>query len=341
MTITNRKFTLASRPKGMPTEDNFKLVTEELREPAEGEFVVKNLYLSVDPYMRGRMNDVRSYADPVNIGDVMVGGTVGRVVASRNPAFAEGDHVMGYFGWTEYVVTDGGGASMATKVDPKLAPISTSLGVLGMPGMTAYFGLLDVCDPKEGETVFVSGAAGAVGSCVGQIAKIRGCRVVGSAGSQAKVDYLVDELGFDAAFNYKEVDDYAGKLAELCPKRIDCYFDNVGGAMSDAVFMNLNFFSRVSICGQISMYNSERPEMGPRLVLGTLLVNQATARGFIVTNFMNKFPEGVRQLGQWIAEGKIKYRETIVEGFENMPSAFLGLFKGENIGKQLVKVADE
>jgi NADPH-dependent curcumin reductase CurA len=266
----------------------------------------------------------------------MVGGVVGQVVESHHPRFAAGEIVEGYFGWQQYAVSDGVGAR---KVDPSLAPISTALGVLGMPGLTAYFGLLEIGKPQPGETVVVSGAAGAVGSLVGQIAKIQGCHVVGIAGTDEKARYVVEELGFDSAFNYKSARNYRAKLKTLCPQGIDVYFDNVGGAITDAVIPLLNVRARLVICGQISQYNLERPEMGPRW-LWALIVKQARAEGFLVFQFADRFEEGIRQMAQWLKEGKLKYRENIIEGLENAPRAFIGMLKGENIGKQLVKVAD-
>ena len=334
----NRQITLAARPVGFPRATDFKLVEAPMPEPKEGEFLVKSLYLSVDPYMRGRMNDAKSYAQPVQIGEVMVGGVVAKVIESQHPDFAVGDIVEYRFGWQEYAVSDG---REVRKIDPDLAPISTAVGVLGMPGMTAYFGLLDICDPKPGETLVVSGAAGAVGSLVGQIGKIKGCRVVGVAGADDKVDTLVNELGFDAAFNYKTTTDYVAKFRELCPQGVDCYFDNVGGAITDAVFLNLNTFARVSICGQISQYNLEKPEMGPRFLLSILLVRQARAEGFIVSRFADRFEAGMKQMAAWLKEGKIKYEETVAHGLENAPQAFFDMLNGKNRGKQLVKIADE
>ncbi|MFY9555471.1 MAG: NADP-dependent oxidoreductase [Blastocatellia bacterium] len=334
----NRQILLDARPVGFPKDSDFKLVESPVPTPGEGQFVVRSIYLSVDPYMRGRMNDVKSYAPPVQIGGVMGGGVVARVVQSNNPVFKEGDIVEGMFGWQEYALTNGQGVR---KIDPSLAPISTALGILGMPGLTAYFGLLEFGKPQEGETVVVSGAAGAVGSLVGQIAKIKGCRAIGIAGGDDKVSYLTEELGFDGAFNYKTVSDYTGTLSNLCPNGVDVYFDNVGGAITDAVFRVLNPQARISICGQISQYNLEKPEMGPRLVLITLLVKQATATGFIVSQFAERFPEGLTQMARWLREGKLTYKEDIEQGFENTPRAFMEMLKGRNIGKQLVKVSDE
>ena len=334
MSDINRKFTLAARPVGYPKPSDFNLATEPIPVPKDSEVLVHTNYLSVDPYMRGRMNDRASYAPNVQIGEVMVGTVVGEVVASKNPDFQVGDIATGGLGWQEYGVSDG---NNLRKVDPTLAPISTALGILGMPGLTAYFGLLEICNPQAGETVFVSAAAGAVGSLVGQIAKIKGCRAVGSAGSDEKVDYVVDELGFDAAFNYKTTEDYGTQLAELCPDGIDAYFDNVGGAITDAVFPLINVKARVSICGQISQYNLENPEQGPRF-LWHLIVKRAKIQGFLVFEFADKHDDGLRQMAEWIQAGKLKYREEITEGFENAPGAFIGMLKGSNIGKQLVKV---
>jgi len=280
------------------------------------------------------MTGVRTYADPVDIGQVMVGGTVGKVIQSAHPQFRVGDLVAGYWGWQEFAIADGRGLQ---KLDPSNAPPSTALGVLGMPGMTAYFGFLDICQPKPGETVVVSGAAGAVGSLVGQIAKIQGCRAVGIAGSDDKVKWLTGELGFDAAFNYRTTENYAQKLGELCPGGIDCYFDNVGGAVTDAVLPLLNVRARLSICGQISQYNSAKPEPGVR-PYAYLLTKQARAEGFIVIQFTDRFPAGVRQMAEWLKQGKLKYRETIIEGFENMPRALIGVLRGDNTGKMLVAV---
>jgi NADPH-dependent curcumin reductase CurA len=338
MATLNRQITLAARPVGFPKESDFKLVGSPIPTPKDGEFLVRVIYMSVDPYMRGRMNDAASYAAPVQLAEVMGGGAVGRVISSNNPSFREGEIVEGFFGWQEYAVSNGEGVR---KIDPGLAPISTALGVLGMPGLTAYFGLLDICNPQLGETVVVSGAAGAVGSLVGQIALIKGCRAVGIAGADDKVAYLTDELGFDAAFNYKTVTDYFHKLKELCPKGIDAYFDNVGGAIADAAFRLINTRARISICGQISQYNLEQPEMGPRIILVSLLVKQARAEGFLVFQFANRYPEGLKQMAEWLKQGKLKYREDIAHGIENAPSAFIAMLKGKNTGKQLVKISDE
>jgi leukotriene B4 12-hydroxydehydrogenase/15-oxo-prostaglandin 13-reductase len=334
MASVARQFKLAARPVGMPKESDFSLEEIPVPAPGDGQVLVKTSYLSVDPYMRGRITGVRSYADPVNLGDVMVGGAVGQVVESHHTGFATGDFVLGYWGWQEHAAVDG---KTLLKLHPNLAPISTALGVLGMPGMTAYFGFLEICKPQPGEVVVVSGAAGAVGSLVGQIAKIKGCRVVGIAGTDEKVHWLVNDLGFDAAFNYKTTTDYTSKLKEICPSGIDCYFDNVGGAITDSVFPLLNVFGRVSVCGQISMYNLEKPEPGPRLLPYTL-VKQLKVEGFIVTRWQSRWGEGIAQMAQWLKEGKIQHREDIVEGFENTAKAFIGMLQGENTGKMLVKM---
>jgi NADPH:quinone reductase len=336
MAATNKQIVLAARPAGFPKPGDFRLEEHPVPEPAEGEFLVGVSYLSVDPYMRGRMNAARSYAAPQELNQVMGGGAVGKVLASRHPGFAEGEYVQGMYGWQQYALSNG---RDTFKVNPALAPISTSLGVLGMPGLTAYFGLLDICAPRAGETVVVSGAAGAVGSTVGQIAKIRGCRVVGIAGGDDKIRWITDELGFDAAFNYKTETRYYDKLKELCPAGIDCYFDNVGGDITDAVFALMNPSGRVSICGQISMYNLEKPDTGPRL-LPLMLVRTLKVQGFLVFQYAQRYGEALPELAKWVREGRLKYRETVAEGIENAVSAFLGMLRGENIGKQLVRISD-
>ena len=336
MAATNKQLLLAARPTGFPKPTDFRLVESPIPEPVEGQFLVGISYLSVDPYMRGRMNAARSYADPQKLDEVMGGGAVGKVLASRHSGFAEDEYVVGMFGWQHYALTDGAGVM---KVDPQVAPISTSLGVLGMPGLTAYFGLLDVCAPRAGDTVVVSGAAGAVGSTAGQIAKIHGCRVVGIAGSADKIRWITGELGFDAAFNYKTETRYFEKLKELCPAGIDCYFDNVGGAMTDAVFSLMNPNGRVAICGQIALYNLEKPDSGARL-LPLVLVRTLTVKGFLVFQYASRYGEALPQLAKWHRKGRLKYRETVAEGTENAPSAFLGMLRGENIGKQLVSISN-
>lgn len=331
----NRKIILVSRPKGMPEQANFSLSESPVPQIKEGEVLIRSLYLTVDPYMRGRMNDRPSYIAPFQLNQPPVGGVVGKVIESKNPGFKVGDVVEGFLEWADYSVSNG---KELQKVDPQLAPVSTALGVLGMPGMTAYFGLLEIGKPQKGETVVVSAAAGAVGMLVGQIAKIKGCHVVGIVGSDEKKDYLIKELGFDAAVNYKKKE-FSQELQKACPKGVDVYFDNVGGDVTDAVIKLINPHARIVLCGQISMYNLEKQDVGPRN-LWILLTKSATMKGFLVFEYGKRFPEGIKQMAQWIKEGKIKYRENIIQGLENTPKAFLGLFKGENIGKQLVKVSD-
>lgn len=333
--MQNKEIRFANRPTGMPTSDTFQIVETEVPQPNEGEVLVRTLYLSVDPYLRGRMREGKSYVAPFDVGDVITNGAVGEVTESRSPALQPGDIVTGMLGWRLFNVAP---AKHLLKVDPRLAPVSTALGVLGMPGMTAYFGLLDIGRPQAGETVLVSGAAGAVGMTVLQIAKIKGCRVVGIAGSEDKVRYLREELGADAAINYKTAD-MRQALAEACPTGVDVYFDNVGGEISDAVLPLITHGARIIICGMISLYNQERFELGPR-PQGYLLVNSALMQGFIVSDYFARFPEGIKQMGQWLAESKLKYAESVVEGFENTPAAFIGLFTGDNLGKQIVKVGD-
>jgi len=316
--------------------ENFELVENEVPDPGPGEVLVETRYLSVDPYMRGRMRDAESYAEPWAVGDVMKAAVVGDVVESNHGDFEAGGVVTGELRGADYATVDG---DALQPVDPDLAPVSTALGVLGMPGRTAYFGLLDVAEPKPGDTVLVSGAAGAVGSVVGQIAKRNGCRVVGIAGADEKTDWLTDDLGFDAAINYKTADDLYQAVAEACPEGIDVYYDNVGGEITDAAFANLNEFARVAVCGQISLYNATEQPMGPRK-LTTLIQKKARVEGFIVSDYAVRFREATERLAQWVAQGDIQYEETVTEGLENAPDAFLGLFEGVNIGKQLVKVED-
>ena len=332
--MQNKEIRFASRPAGMPTLENFQFVDAEVPHPNDGEVLVRTLYISVDPYLRGRMREGRSYVPPFEVGQVIESGGVGEVVESRSPKFQPGDIVTGMFGWRLYNVVKADGLMKVSRT----VSITTALGVLGMPGLTAYFGLLDIGQPKEGETVAVSGAAGAVGTTACQIAKIKGCRTVGIAGSDEKNQYLHDKLGVDAVINYKTAD-IRQALKEASPKGIDVYFDNVGGEVSDAVWPLLNHGARIIICGQISLYCLDKPDVGPR-PQPYLLVNRALMKGFIVTDYASRFSEGVAQLAQWLAAGKLKYAETIVEGFENTPQAFIGLFTGDNLGKQIVKVAD-
>jgi len=331
--MENKRVVLASRPTGWVTEANFRLETAPVAKPKDGEILVRNLWLSLDPYMRGRMNDTKSYAAKQEIGEVMVGGTVGEVVESKNPKFAVGDQVVGMLGWQQFGVTAGAGLN---KIDASRAPMSAFLGVLGMPGVTAWVGLLDICQPKAGETVVVSAASGAVGSVVGQIAKLKGCRAVGIAGGKAKCDYVVKELGFDACIDHK-----AGKLdADLkaaVPNGIDCYFENVGGETLDAALRRMNAFSRIAVCGLISQYNATEP-YGVK-TFQSILTNRIKVQGFIVSDRMELWAKALPELIGWVAGGKIKYRETVAQGIENAPKAFIGLLKGENFGKQLVKLA--
>jgi NADPH:quinone reductase len=331
--MQNKEIRLASRPAGLPTLDNFQFVEAEVPKPSSDEVLVRMLYISVDPYLRGRMREGKSYIAPFEVGQVIQSGAVGEVVESNSPKFQPGDVVTGSFGWRLYDVAKAGGLM---KVIPGVSP-SAALGVLGMPGLTAYFGLLDIGQPKAGETVVVSGAAGAVGMTVCQIAKIKGCRVVGTAGSDEKNEYLRRELGVDATINYKTEKNIFAALKEACPNGIDVYFDNVGGDVSDAVLPQINNGARIVICGQISIYNSTTIETGTR-PQPFLLVNSAMMKGFIVTQYMNRFAEGVKQLAEWFMSGKLKHAETIVEGFDNTPQAFIGLFSGDNLGKQVVKI---
>ncbi len=332
--MQNKEIRFSSRPTGLPTPENFQIIASEVSQPNEGEVLVRTLYISVDPYLRGRMREGRSYVPPFEIGEVIRSGLVGEVVESRAPEFAAGDIVTGMLGWRLDNIAKPG---ELRKIDPKIAPVTTALGVLGMPGLTAYFGLLDIGQPRTGETVVVSGAAGAVGVTVCQLAKIKGCRVVGIAGSDDKNKYLRDELGVDMTINYK-TENVAQALKAACPDRVDIYFDNVGGEISDAVMPLLNQGARVVICGQISLYNLDKPDVGPR-PQAYLLVNSALMKGFIITAYTSRFAEGITQLAQWLTTGKLKYAETIVAGFENTPQAFIGLFSGDNLGKQIVRVA--
>ena len=335
MAVVNRQFRLAARPVGLPKRSDWNLTEEPVAEPGTGEFLVEVLYISLDPAMRGWMNEVRSYIAPVGIGEVMRAGAVGRVVASKHPGFAAGDHVYGGFGIQEYALSKGDGV---TKVDAGLAPLPVYLGALGMPGMTAYFGLLDIGKPKSGETVVVSGAAGAVGMVVGQIARIVGCRVVGIAGGAEKCRYLVEELGFDAAVDYK-TQDVRKALRGNCPNGIEVYFDNVGGDILDAALANLARHARIVLCGAISQYNNTTAVKGPSNYL-SLLVNRASMTGMVVFDYADRYPEAFKAMAGWRAAGKLKSREDIVTGFANFPETLLKLFAGENLGKLVLQVAD-
>jgi NADPH-dependent curcumin reductase CurA len=333
--MLNHKFELAARPIGMPKRTDWAYKEEPLSDPGEGELLVKILYISLDPAMRGWMNQGKSYVPPIGIGEVMRALALGRVLASRNSKFAAGDYAYGPLGVQEFALTNGNGL---TKVDPMVAPLPVYLSTLGMPGMTAYFGLLDLGQPKPGETVVVSGAAGAVGAVVGQIAKIKDCRVVGIAGGAQKCEYLVKDLGFDAAIDYKGEDVRKG-LQKHCPKGIDIYFDNVGGDILDAVLTQLARSARILICGAISQYNNTTPIKGPSNYM-SLLVNRASMRGFLAFDYASRYGEAAREMAGWLAAGKLKSREDIVEGLESFPETFLRLFKGENVGKLILKVAD-
>ena len=331
--MKNTRVLLASRPAGLPSRDNWIIETVDAGRPAEGEFLAEVLYLSLDPAMRGWIKEGKSYLPPVEIGAVMRAGGVARVVESRHPEFAEGDHVLGTSGVQSHWLSDGKGVR---KVDPDAAPLPKYLGVLGMPGMTAYFGILDVGALKEGEIVLVSGAAGAVGSLVGQIARIKGCRVVGIAGGREKCDYLTGELGFDAAIDYKSESLYPA-LKAACPKGIDVYFDNVGGETLDAALALLRFRGRVALCGAISQYNNTGPVQGPKNYL-SLLINRGRMEGFIVFDFQEEFPRFIRDMGGWLAEGRLQSREHIVKGIETFPDTLLMLFDGRNQGKLIIEV---
>ncbi len=330
----NRQIRLARKLSGMPSRENFEITESALPSPGEGEVLTENLYVSVDPYMRSRMDRSATGRDGFDIHDVIRGRTIGRVWQSRDQTFGEGDYVMGMMGWEEYSVmkTDG-----LTKLDPGTAPLSANLGVIGMTGLTAYFGLLAIGQPRAGEHVVVSGAAGAVGNVAGQIARIKGCHVTGIAGSDAKIKKLREELHFDDAINYHDTKDLSAEIARACPNGVDIYFDNVGGVISDAVLQHLNRNARIAICGQISLYNLTEQPVGPR-VQPVLLAHSALMQGFMVNNFASEFPEAQKQLGKWLKEGKLNSTETILEGFEKIPEAFLGLFTGENTGKLLVKL---
>ncbi|MHB8580835.1 MAG: NADP-dependent oxidoreductase [Ignavibacteriaceae bacterium] len=331
----NRQIILINRPDGMPDESCFKLITSSIPQPTNGQVLIRTCYISVDPYMRGRMNDRKSYVPPYQLNEVMNGGVVGEVIESKSNNFFNGDFLVGNLGWQDYSIA---GEKEVRKINPVIAPVTTALGVLGMPGLTAYFGLLEIGQPQQGETVVVSGAAGAVGTIVGQIAKIHGCRVVGIAGSDKKTKYLIDELGFDNAINYRTILNLKQALMGACPEGVDIYFDNVGGEISDAVLSLINNNARIPLCGQISLYNETQIPIGPR-IQPQLLTHSALMKGFIVSNYTERFEDGIRLLSHWIKEIKLKYSEDIIHGLENTPKAFIRLFTGENLGKQLVKVS--
>lgn len=336
--MQNQQIVLASRPAGEPTVDNFRLVEAPVPALADGQVLVRHHYLSLDPYMRGRMNDGKSYAQPQPLDAVMIGGTVGEVVESRHPGFAAGDQVVGMGGWQQYSVVDAAQPGMLRKVDTTHIPLSAYLGAVGMPGVTAWVGLTQIIAPKEGETVVVDAASGAVGSALGQLAKARGCRVVGLAGSADKCAYVTDELGFDACIDYRQHPDLKSMLRalkEAAPNGIDGHFENVGGLILDAVMLRMNAFGRIAFCGMIAGYNGEPiPMANPSLIL----VSRLKLQGFIVSEHMNLWPQALKELGTMVATGQLKYRETVADGLAAAPQAFLGLLKGRNFGKQLVKL---
>jgi len=335
MNLTNHQFRLASRPVGAPKRSDWSYVEEQVREPADGELVVKVLYISLDPAMRGWMNEGKSYVPPVGIGEVMRAYAAGRVLSSRHPGFKVGDDVSGVLGVQEFAVSNGAGLR---KVDTRLAPLPVQMSTLGMTGLTAYFGLLEIGKPRPGDTVVVSAAAGAVGAVVGQIARIKGCRAVGIAGGSEKCRYIIDELGFDAAIDYKG-EDIKKALRTHCPKGVDVYFDNVGGDILDAVLGELARGARVVICGMISQYNNTGPMKGPSNYRW-LLVNRASMTGFLVFDYAERYAEGAREMAGWMAAGRLKSREDIVDGLNSFPEALLKLFNGENRGKLMIKLAD-
>jgi NADPH-dependent curcumin reductase CurA len=329
--VTSREVRLVARPRGLPRESDFELATTELPDPGEGQVLIRNAYVSVDPYMRGRMNETPSYVPSFVLGEAMTGGAVGRVEASRDPAWPVGSWVSHMLGWREWALS---GGSRLLPVDPELAPVSTALGVLGMPGFTAYYGLLELGRPQPGETVFVSAAAGAVGSAAGQIAKLRGCRVIGCAGSAEKVACL-RELGFDDAFDYRETN-----LREALADGIDVYFDNVGGPTLEAALGAMRLRGRVVACGAISHYNDERPEPGPRNLF-LIVTKRLRMEGYIISDHYERYPEFLAEMSGWVRDGAVRYRETVVDGIEQAPSAFIGLLAGDNIGKMLVRVGPD
>ena len=339
MAQINRQIHLVSRPSGEATADNFRLLEKPVGSPSEGQVLVRHHFLSLDPYMRGRMNDAKSYAQPQPLDQVMQGGTVGEVVESRHPNYKPGDHVVGYGGWQEYSIVDGGQPGMLRKVDTKHVPLSAYLGAVGMPGVTAWYGLMKICQPKAGQTIVVSAASGAVGSAVGQLAKSRGCRAVGIAGGADKCGYVTRELGFDACVDYKAHRDSKSlyqALKDATPHGVDGCFENVGGTVLDVTLARMNAFGRIALCGMISGYDGQPiPLQQPQL----LLQSRLTIEGFIVSEHMDIWPEALKELATMVATGKLKYRETIADGIAAAPGAFLGLLKGRNFGKQLVKLA--
>ena len=330
----NKTILLESRPVGKPKLSDFKITTDEKPHPESGEIILKSTYISVDPYLRGRMSDVKSYAAPFQIHQPISSGIVAEVVESNHKGFSKGDFVSGLLQWKEYQKSDGTGL---LKIDPSKAPLSAYLGILGMTGLTAYLGLTEIGKPLKGETLVVSGAAGAVGSIVGQIGKIVGCRVIGIAGSDEKVEMLKSKYGFDEGINYHTTGDMKKAIVAVCPEGVDIYFDNVGGHITDGVLANINKFARIILCGSISVYNETSIPVGPRVE--TLLIkSSAFMQGFIVGNYAGKFPEAMLQLSTWLKEGKLTYSETIVKGFDQVPQAFIDLFEGKNNGKMIVQL---
>ena len=333
----NREIHLKNRPKGMPAEENFQIVETPVPEPAPGEVQVRNIFMSVDPYMRGRMHEGKSYVEPFQIGQPLDGGCVGRVVRSENGPFPVGTYVLGSKGWREYYVSDGG---ELTRIDPKVAPIQAFLGVVGMPGMTGYTGLLKFGRPKPGDTVFVSAAAGAVGSVVCQVAKIKGCRVIASAGSEEKLDWLKSEAEVDQTIHYKQSRNLTAELKQKSPEGIDIYYENVGGDHLEAALANMNDSGRLVMCGLISQYNAEKPPCGPGNLFN-VITKRLTMQGFIVSDHMDEYDTFLSDMAKWMRAGSIKWKETVVHGIEKAPEAFIGLFHGENFGKMLVKIGPD
>lgn len=337
MTDTNRRVIFARRPEGWVTPDCFRVEDAPIPELADGDVLTRNIVMSVDPYMRGRMSDRKSYAAGFELGKVMNAGAVGEVIASKNDNIPVGTVVNGRLGWETHTLVEGGAGLVP--VDARAAPLSYYLGILGMPGFTGYYGLLKIGEPKPGETVYVSAASGAVGQVVGQVAKIKGCRVIGSAGDDEKCAWAMEACGYDVCFNYRKVDSYTEALREHCPDGIDIYFENVGGAMLDAVLANINPYARIALCGMISQYNLTQPEGINNLQ--SLLINRAMIRGFIISEHFDGLPGFIADMTGWMRDGKLKYRETIAEGIDNAPAAFIGMLKGENFGKQIVRLGPD
>jgi NADPH-dependent curcumin reductase CurA len=334
---TNHQIRLASRPQGWVTEKNCEHVEGSIPNPANGQVLVRNIFLSVDPYMRGRMNDVKSYVPPFQVGEVLQAGVVGQVVESKNPMFEAGDYVNGMLGWENYSLSNGQGIYKVTKGE---VPLSYHLGILGMPGMTAYVGLFTIGSAKKGDNVFVSAASGAVGSVVGQLAHIHGCRVTGCAGSDEKVALMRKEFGYDAGFNYRTSESLVKSVAKVCPKGIDVDFENVGGDIFEAALWNMRTYGRIVLCGMVANYNDDQAQPGPRGMM-SVIAKRLTIKGFIVTDYPEECREYVAKAGRWLAEGKLRYRETVTKGLENAPAAFIEMLKGGNVGKQIVQLAED